>query len=1211
MSNVEKALNKTRNSTKNPVLGEIVKDLNTLFKKEKIFVISDYGINVFKSNGEKIEQDISWFDIKSYDFDGKNKISIKIPPKDKILNFGLSENSKIIQLIETYLQQVLLPMELLAINPKLKSSPTPKSAFYRVIRKHQKLRYEMNSIIRFSQDFVVLTEDNIEDYLDVLPLIKAVKSIHIKLPFERNPASLEKLLPVFLSRDSNLEHIHFDGFLGGNVFDQIIKNLIDNKQTKIKALSFTNSKLAGSYFQTLSTACNVLGINCLSFHNACDHPHQYYCLYNEFLPELNKSPRFINLKRSTSINLQTIFTQRTVALSLEQCDLQIATVFDFLSTNRKNLTNLRILNIGGNMCSQSFQQNTQIPESIRSIFASNIQFRGFNLRAFFEILFNNLKSGLRLTFSNASASDKEWNQLDDFFSYTNFNSLMALNWSGNPISRKFISFLHKNKNLYVLDISNTLDGDTMTDTIKLIGSYLENAKNLERFIMKGSQTKTIGSKFGYILNAIVTNGNINDIDMSEQRGGDKSLEQIRYFAETKGNQIKANFDGAEPQTCKALLDTIDVCLKKGRNRIKLSFPEHDLNLYLSNGITNDEYLQIMNNFSNTYTGKKQNESSGFDTPFRVPKSQPTDDFPEYICQDELNELLSAKPNSPSPHKNKLINQNRNSPQNLIGNNALNYRNISQSQQKERSKKEWIDGIIYNKPQPKSLEKKQRPSPTQQQQPIPKQSNEKPPLYQYKQQYNQQKDNKRRSLSPDRIQITFDDSPQSKIFQNSPPEKKNSPEVKKDNKKPELDDDFYHHEVVTSLRKHRRRRKPTKSDSFKLETSEVLAFPREERTLEDEIIYIPNDGPTKSLRNRHSRSPPPKLREDRNNNKNSSPDPIKQHRRHRKQSEQPQNITPPPNKPTLKNNFTQTPDTDSNKKNENNVRKRRRIHRAPQTLDGLDRDHIIDSAISSLFDEKVVPTRRRRLPKKRATDAQTMDPEDTKIKPFMNSSVDVDFYASKDSYGHNKGKKNTRSKSPDLRPIQLIGKSSEKQTKQRKQPPKLPNRRRYHTLDGDDTSFEIIESSYYSSQNESSTSSSSVYDYSDEDSEPLFISQSKKNDNELKQKRKRRHRTQEDEEDKQKWTRPVFPSYPVPDSIWTDIDVQFNFDSLLKNIQSIPALSPIKDNISNLASSSSSSTSSTNYEEEEEEEEAAPKKKESPVIKQKADNSDSYYYYSSD
>ena len=1189
MSNVEKALNKTRNGAKNPILGEIVKDLSTLFKKEKIFVISDYGINVFKSNGEKIENEISWFDIKAYDFDGKNKIWIKIPPKDKILSFVINENSKIIQLMETYLQQVLLPNELLAINPKLKSSPTPKSAFFRVIQKHQNLRQEMNLIIRFSKDSVVLTEDNMEDYLDILPLIKAVKSIEIKLPFEQKPYLLEKVFPLFLSRDTNLQHIHFNGFIGGNGLDAIIKQLVDNKQTKIKALSFTNSKLGESSFQYISTACNILGINALSFHNPCDHPHQYYCLYNEFLPDLNKSPRFINLKGCTSVNLQTIFTQRTIVLSLEQCELEIATIFDFLSGNKKNLPNLRILNIGGNMCSQSFQQKTQIPESIRSIFASNIQFRGFNLRPFFEILFNNLKNGLRLTFANASASEKEWNKLDDFFSYTNYTSLMALNWSGNPISRKFISFLGRNKNLYVLDISNTLDGDTMTDTIKLIGSYIENAKNLERFILKGSQTKKIGSKFGFILNAIVANGNVSDIDMSDQKGGDKSLEQIRFFAETRGIQIKANFDGAEPQTCKALLDTIDVCLKKGKNRIKLSFPESDLRLFLTKGVSNEEFLQIMNNFSNTYTGKKQSENSGFDAPFRVPKSQPTDDFPEYICQEELNELLSVKPDSPSPHRNRSpspVNRNRNSPQNNNANGRLfNDRVIAQSQQKERSKKEWIDGIIYDKPQARSVEKKQKasspppqPQYVQQQQPL---------LLQNQQQNQQTKEHKRRAFSPDRIQITFDDSPQSKIFQKSPTNKQITPEKNNDKPKQKSPGSYNANEEVTSLRKHRRRRNPYKSDPLKLKPSEVIAFPREERTLEDDIIYLPKE-PTKSLRNQHMRSPPPKLQE------NVNPEPKRQRKRHRQQISPPkeqkqENTSIPVEKPPMRNNSTQTPPPQLAK--ENNARKKRRVRRAPLTLDGIDRENIIDSAISSLFDEKVVPNRRRRLPKKRLAEAQTMDPEDSKIKPFLNSSADVDFYVSVDSYDQDGGKK-VRSNTRDLKPIRLIGKSPEP-TKQRNR-----SRRRYHTLDDDDPIFEKSSSSY-------SDTKSSTTDYSDD--EPLFINE-KKQDEEVKKKRKRRHRTQEEKDEDEKWERPVFPAYPVPDSIWTDIDVQFNFDSLITEIQKIPALAPIKDHIANL-SSSATATSSSSYEEEEE---ATSSNDESLVIKPKENNYSEYYsYYSSD
>ena len=642
--NLESALTTVKNLGNKTILSENIVMRGSLFKKERIIVLSDFGVHILKNNGIKIENYFTWFDIINYSID-KNVITIKISQKNQTFTFEIEEKSKIFQTVEDILQKLLLPSELHDLNPKLHSNPTPRSAFYRTVKFHQKIVPKINSIIRFSNDSVTLKDSNIADYCDIVPLITTITSVTVSLPIEKK-ANLETLIN-YLSFESNLLHIYFKGDINAQ-FQSIARALTENKQTKVKALSFKNSNFNEASFSILSMLCNTLDINSLAFHNSFK-PSAFFHFYNKFIPSLRITPHFISMNESSNIALQSIITSKTVVLSLESCSLEISTILGYIAANAKNLTSLRTLNIGNNVCSKSFTKTLQLPAGIRSIFASGIQWRGPYLRTFFEVLFNNFDQGLRLSFAHADATQDDWRNLNDFLSDTTFKSLTALNWSGNPITAQLVSFLGRNKKLSVLEISECLSED-FPNNVRLFCSFLEGAKQLERFIMRGSEAKNIGNMFGYMLKVIAKNKSIIDIDLSNNYGGNEALDQIKVFANSANNSCKANFDGTFPTDLKKLQDTIEAVLEAGKHKIKLSFPSDDLRSFIGNDFDERQYLLIMKKFATTYT--RNAEVDAFDGPFRVPKNIYTSDFPEYISTEDLIQLVSSvaliNKNSPRP-----------------------------------------------------------------------------------------------------------------------------------------------------------------------------------------------------------------------------------------------------------------------------------------------------------------------------------------------------------------------------------------------------------------------------------------------------------------------------------------------------------------------------------------------------------------------------------
>ena len=650
------------------LLTDVVKCNGSIFsKKEKNIVISNYGIHLFKGNSAKPEEEITWFAIKSYDCKDK---TVKISYNNNQIQFKIEEKSKIPKAIEDTLQKLITPTELFEINPKLVSKPTPNSAFYRILKLQNNISRDLNVVIRYQQNKIVLDNTNAEKILEIIPLLPSIHSLEIIL---HPDGGNYKELTHFLAKDSQIHHLHFNGPLTLSFFNEVVSTLTANEQTHVRALSFSNSNFSESLFYSLISLVNAKTIRSLSFHNAFST--NIYHFYNKFLPSIRKGLRTLNLKDSSGITLQSIFTSRTVVLSLEGCGIELNSIFDVLSANSTTLKNLRSINISHNLCTKSFaKKRYQFPEYLSTIYASGIEWRGYNLTSFFDIIFSYFPRGLNLTFSHTNATQADWSSLNEFLSVTKFRNLISLDWSGNPMSLQLLSFLGRNKYLSMLNVSECFS-EQRPNEISVFNNYIEGTQHLKILILRGSTITRIGSELSSVLNSFAKNQSLIFIDISNNHGGNKCIPFLKKYTEVNHTKMQyIYFDGIYPENFSDYKLFLDYLVKQNDIKSCFMFPINDLKQFIGPDLTYGQYVEYMDGFArllsnaqnqSDFISNERNNKDEFTNiwtkPFiLVPNKQPTFEFPEYTTDDMIMHIMNQKllpiqpPESPTVDRNLTI-----------------------------------------------------------------------------------------------------------------------------------------------------------------------------------------------------------------------------------------------------------------------------------------------------------------------------------------------------------------------------------------------------------------------------------------------------------------------------------------------------------------------------------------------------------------------------
>lgn len=613
-----------------PIFTESVKVLGGLLKKERIVVLSNLGLNLFAAKQVKLIGQYHWYQTKGYEI---TDTVFKLSFPDVVLNFENTPESKFPKQVALILQKLLTPAELSLINPKLRTIPTERSGISKVIQFYPERIKELTEFLRFTPGNVLINEENLNYIFELIPLLPEISSIDIEM---KDIASIAPKLLKFIQTDSKINHINFIGQLP-NTFSEIINAITSSTYSRLLALSFTESQLTETHFYQLLSIINIKQIKSLSFHNA--FPSSIYYFYNKFVHSVRKPPRFLNLRYSSGISLQNLFTSRTVMLSLEDCNLEIPTIFEVLSTNQNNFKNLRVLNVSHNTCSKTFGKNTNLPPNIHTIFANGIHWKGFHMKTFFEILFSNFESGLELSFAQTDANQGEWTAVDDYLSLCTFRSLQVLDWSGNHISRSFISFLSRQKFLQTLIVNDCFTENRPAE-VKLFASYLEGSP-INRLVMNGTEATHLGELMSTIITSLKKTPNINEISLAKHYSKSSYYAALKEFVTTRTNKILFNFDYSYPSSFEDLEELLNFFLKSEDVNTVICFPFHDVFTFVGAKTEFRDVTALLDKFARKYSKNKEYETP-WDRPYKLPWFAYKFEFPEYATDKQISATIVSK-----------------------------------------------------------------------------------------------------------------------------------------------------------------------------------------------------------------------------------------------------------------------------------------------------------------------------------------------------------------------------------------------------------------------------------------------------------------------------------------------------------------------------------------------------------------------------------------
>ncbi|EAY01029.1 hypothetical protein TVAG_295630 [Trichomonas vaginalis G3] len=614
---------------KQPIHCETI-TLPGLIKKRRVMALSNWGISLFKAKQPKIVEQHKWFDISQYEM---NSTTNKLVFKDSILTFDVENGSELPNKIKSVLEKLMTQSEITGINKEFHSIPTQRSAFARIVALNPEKIKELNYFLRTTPDSIKITNENSKYIFNLIPLLPEVTSLEVEL----NESS--QFMPKFLNfikYDSQLKHIHFIGPLP-NQYSVIAEALVSNMHSRLQCLSFTDSNLSQEQFLTLISILNSRNIYSLSFHNAS--PNSYYFFYNTVVPKIRIAPKFINMRSTSGILLQNLLTSRTIMLSLDNCNLEVSTIFEILSSNINNFKNLRVLSVSNNLCTKTFGENLVLPKLIHTIFANGVRWSGFHMKAFFEILFANFNGGLSLSLAQTNANTGEWKSIDDFLSFSQFKSLQVLDWSGNPISRPFISFLSRQKFLQTLIFNDCFTLNRPAE-VKLFANYLEGSP-IKRLVMNGTEATHLGDNLSLILNSLKKCQNIREISIEKHYAQNTFYNALKEFAKSTTKRCLISFDESSPVSYAELLDFLNFFLNDPNISTVICFPQNDISKYMGVETEYRDVNQLLDKFAMRYAFSKEYETV-FDKPFKIPWFAYKFEFPEYITEEQLSSIVKQR-----------------------------------------------------------------------------------------------------------------------------------------------------------------------------------------------------------------------------------------------------------------------------------------------------------------------------------------------------------------------------------------------------------------------------------------------------------------------------------------------------------------------------------------------------------------------------------------
>ena len=623
------------------------KEILARSRSDCLILISDTNFEVLSLALQQNIRSYSWFKLTKittvsdtiYLSFGKNSLAFMFPDLKSVY----TTICDILPRILTYTELKSAKFKsLTAFVPK----PTGRSAFLRLKDKMKNqssgiqaiLENKFREITQFSQkrvDLSTIDEPRVTlpILMDVLPLITTIREIRI--PNIRKIDSYQKIAE-FAEQESSVEHISADGPLTKN-FERFLHTIEGNDNLQIYGLTFSNCKFTSHSFDALIYTMKFKEIQSLGMQNAFSGDDSAY-FYKVFLRALSNKLLYLNLDRTQIIDFPNIinYCKKLQCLSLVNCKLEISKTL--LNFTEKNFPNLNCIDISQNLFNSAPTKELKLTPSLFIVKADNIKWGKHTMAEFFQTLAHSVKKGLYLSVAEAETTTDEWIRVFSYFRQTKFIGLFSLIWKGNPVHNRLFEFLAKNKDLVHLDLTNCFI-QCEKEPIESFIKYLTKQQNLRSLILKCTNTTSIISSFiPKILENVEKAKTIQHLDISNQKGGNQTLEYVSQLLNGKSQLDTIVFDGCEPEDETLLLQLLQQSTKT-KTSAAISYPSKDISLLIQQQKITEEQIESINN---QIMFEPCKSSSQFDSPYYLYQEEESDAamFPTYLKQ-EIDQSLNV------------------------------------------------------------------------------------------------------------------------------------------------------------------------------------------------------------------------------------------------------------------------------------------------------------------------------------------------------------------------------------------------------------------------------------------------------------------------------------------------------------------------------------------------------------------------------------------
>ena len=492
-------------------------------------------------------------------------------------------------------------------------------------------------------DFSITTYPAIIDSLYLCNFIKILEySSKVSAP-------AYKILQSFVKdKQIRIPNVQICGNQDFDDFSTFVDLIYDNEN--ILSLTFKDTKIEDDQLKILQDRFSVTknkenNIKLLSFSNSIQQKTLDFFHKKFILSNLMKNISILILDQMKGLDIQRIFKNipQILCLSLQNCDLDISNIFDFI-TKKHFLPNIQKLNLSYNKCSKT--SKFELPVSFDTLICDYIKWDDSVFPHFLSNLFSNLQiKDLNLSLKNIQINKKDWENTNKIFEKTHYTNLKSLIWDMNPITKQFLYFLSSCSNLKLLSICDSFSSDDKP-TIKEFSSTIPYLVSLETLLLRGSDKNKMKDSANTVLNSMTSLENLQYVDISNNNISQDSYVMIPQLSSAISSLKVTVIDGSNP--------SYENIIKLGENlsSLKRNFvplPVNDINSLLEQRkitIKQKKDLYAMwQRLNNKETTEKMLDiqKQFFDENFEILNEKEFDLFPYSIDQDLINQINLKNP----------------------------------------------------------------------------------------------------------------------------------------------------------------------------------------------------------------------------------------------------------------------------------------------------------------------------------------------------------------------------------------------------------------------------------------------------------------------------------------------------------------------------------------------------------------------------------------